>query len=313
MKSEMTAETVKQDPRELFAAGHIFAVSVSGGKDSTATCLHLMELEIPHRRVFADTGWEHDDTYKYLDYLGSELGPIDRVSGERKMEELIRHKGMFPGQVNRFCTQELKFKPIEQYLKQLDDPVNVVGIRRAESRKRANQPEWEWWDKADCWVWRPLVDWTEQQVIDIHAKHGIKPNPLYLMGAERVGCWPCIYARKSEIRMVAEKTPGRIEDIRKLEADVKENATERYKAKGETFESLGYKPPTFFILNQRQHDADGNVIRDEASGKAIKKRAMAPIDDVVDWSKTVRGGSQYALFTEVPANSGCMKWGLCEH
>ena len=41
--------------------------SVSGGKDSTAMCLHLKELGIPYRAVFMDTGWEHEDVYRYLE------------------------------------------------------------------------------------------------------------------------------------------------------------------------------------------------------------------------------------------------------
>ena len=35
----------------------VLVVSVSGGKDSTATCLHLKELGIPYQAIFFDTGW----------------------------------------------------------------------------------------------------------------------------------------------------------------------------------------------------------------------------------------------------------------
>lgn len=51
-------------------------VSVSGGKDSTATL--LLALGSIHKRavfpVFADTGHEHELTYEYLDYLERRLG-----------------------------------------------------------------------------------------------------------------------------------------------------------------------------------------------------------------------------------------------
>ena len=53
------------DPRAAMVVAN-----VSGGKDSTALSLHLAELGIEHRRVFADTGWEHPDTYAYLDEVG---------------------------------------------------------------------------------------------------------------------------------------------------------------------------------------------------------------------------------------------------
>lgn len=44
----------------------IHILSVSGGKDSAATSLHLTERGIDHWRVFADTGWEHPATYDPL-------------------------------------------------------------------------------------------------------------------------------------------------------------------------------------------------------------------------------------------------------
>lgn len=43
--------------------------NVSGGKDSTAMILMLMELNLDFEAVFCDTGWEHEQTYEYLDYL----------------------------------------------------------------------------------------------------------------------------------------------------------------------------------------------------------------------------------------------------
>jgi 3'-phosphoadenosine 5'-phosphosulfate sulfotransferase (PAPS reductase)/FAD synthetase len=36
----------------------VYVCNISGGKDSTAAELALVEAGIPHRRVFADTAWE---------------------------------------------------------------------------------------------------------------------------------------------------------------------------------------------------------------------------------------------------------------
>lgn len=45
-------------------------VSISGGKDSTATLLLAIALETENlQAVFADTGNEHEQTNEYLDYL----------------------------------------------------------------------------------------------------------------------------------------------------------------------------------------------------------------------------------------------------
>ena len=40
--------------------------SFSGGKDSTAMILHLIEQDIEFEAIFSDTGWEHPWTYKYV-------------------------------------------------------------------------------------------------------------------------------------------------------------------------------------------------------------------------------------------------------
>lgn len=286
-------------------AGRLVIASISGGKDSAAMGLWLVEQEIPYERVFCDTGWESDLTYEYLrGPLTAKLGPITEIRAERQMADLIRKKGMFPSRTRRFCTEELKIKPLIKHFRarqdEVGDVINCVGIRAAESRARAKMPEWEWSDGFDCETWRPLINWTEQDVIDIHKRHGLAPNPLYLRGARRVGCWPCIFAAKGEIRHIAEVDPARIEAIRTLEAEVQSKAAARHAAKGETFESLGFNPPTFF-------QAQGAMRSEGDDGRC------APIDDVVSWSKTSHGGRQFELFAAAPSDQGCMRWGLCEH
>lgn len=283
MTNELRA---KLDGRRVIA-------SVSGGKDSAAMSLWLTEQGIDHDRVFADTGWEHPETYRYLwDVLVPKLGPITVVRGQRTFAELVRHKGMFPSRLRRFCTQELKVRPLMRHLKaQPDAVVNAIGIRAAESQARAKMPEWEWSDDFDCEVWRPMLAWTEAEVIALHQRHGLPPNPLYLLGAERVGCWPCIFSRKSEIRLIADMDPERIETIRALEQEAEASAIARYALRGETFASLGYTPPTFFHTH-------------------AKVGSQVPIDDVVQWSRTSRGGRQVELFAT--GEAGCVRWGMCD-
>lgn len=165
--------------------GRSVVASISGGKDSAAMSLFLHELGIEHRRVFLDTGWESPITYEYLKtVLPQSIGPITWLRSPRQMEDLIRHKGMFPGRRIRFCTQELKIFPMQRFLRTLIDQghevINAVGIRAAESLERSKMPSWEWQEGFDCEVWRPLLEWTEKDVVAIHRRHGLNPNPLYL-------------------------------------------------------------------------------------------------------------------------------------
>lgn len=283
--------------------GKTVVASISGGKDSAAMALWLMEHEIEFRRVFMDTGWENKITYDYLrGPLTKKLGAIEEIGVPGGMVALVAKKGMFPSRVRRFCTQELKVFPMKRYIEKMADDgheaINTVGIRAAESQARAKMTEWEWNETFDCEVWRPLIRWTEQDVIDIHTRHGLAPNPLYLRGASRVGCWPCVFARKSEIRLIADTDPETIDKIRALEAATAERAAERaaerYAAKGETFDSLGFVKRAFF------------------QQKTGRGGAPWPIDEVVKWSRTTHGGKQYDMFDVEESDAGCMRWGLCE-
>jgi 3'-phosphoadenosine 5'-phosphosulfate sulfotransferase (PAPS reductase)/FAD synthetase len=270
--------------------------SISGGKDSTAMLLFLIEQGIEFEPVFMDTGWESDTTYEYLEHLENKLNiEIRRISNSLQMVELIIKKAMFPSRRIRFCTQQLKIFPFLNYIGE-EKVTNCVGIRAAESRQRAQLQERDLMQDADnVEVWRPLIKWSIDDVINIHSRHDLKPNPLYLRGAARVGCWPCVFERKSDIKLLAELSPERVDLIRELERVVQKRQLARLKARGETYESMGWHPPTWFSLK-----LNGN-----------RKSTHVPIDDVISWSRTSFGGKQLML-DNIDEKRGCIRWGLCD-
>lgn len=211
-------------------------LSCSGGKDSVAALLWLRSNGYKNFEiVFCDTGWESPMTYQYLDYLQKELDFKLKVLKSKKYDGLIDLSGKrkrFPSSQRRFCTSELKVIPMIDYLldEVKDDFMVVQGIRGAESESRAKmqaqcnyfkyylepygftktgKPKYhtyrrkevlEYTKKHATDVLRPVFDWTAQQVINYILDNGIEPNPLYKLGMKRVGCFPCIMARHSEIR-----------------------------------------------------------------------------------------------------------------
>ena len=174
--------------------------------------------------------------------------------------------------------------------------------------------------------WRPLVEWTIADVVAIHQRHGLAMNPLYRLGAERVGCWPCIYARKSDIRLIAEVDPTRIAVLAKLEAVVGARAKARRAARENRRE---LSPPAWFQIRDAvslarllaEHPAMAHDLmyghdgaRRVATGKIPfgEVHTCIPIADVVEWSKTGRGGRQVELFTPPGRDWACSKYGFCE-
>ena len=281
--------------------------SISGGKDSTAMALLLREVEIPYISVHLDTEWEHPLTDRYVrDYLPGVLGPIEILRREQGgMVALVKSQAGFPGGNQRFCTRELKIRPMQRYFNDMDvEPINTVGIRGGESHKRSLMPEWEESDTFRCLVWRPIKPWSEQDVFDMHRRHGVELNPLYGMGASRVGCWPCVYARKTEIRMLADLDPERVALLRKLEGAVQKARSDRNVRRGR--ENSGVQP-TWFAHKMADWPIDEVIAwaRSELSESAWRRQPEGEL-------KQRLAASEEELFDAPEHERGCMRWGLCE-
>ena len=199
--------------------------------------------------------------------------------------DLCIWKGRFPSRMAQFCTQELKTLPLTEWQTDLIDDGYAVeswqGIRADESPRRAMQPERE--DRGGgLTIYRPILQWTAQQTVDYVRSKGVVLNPLYSQGMRRVGCMPCINARKDEILEIARRFPEHIERIRAWEAAVSEAS------------KLGVS--SFF------HVSDGSVLSGQNN-----------IHAVVEWAKTSRGGRQYDFTRTDDEPPACASsYGLCE-
>lgn len=317
--------------------GNCNIVSVSGGKDSTALLLLALERQAENlSAVFADTGNEHDLTYEYVRYLEEATGIriqwvkadfseqieakrqrlLRIAAGEQDKHGIYRHtpesakraadslratgnpfldlciwKGRFPSTTRRFCSEELKRNVIlEQVMFPLLDAGNMVyswqGVRADESPARANLPEIDEVG-GGLWNYRPILKWTVDDVFAMHKKHGIKPNPLYSMGMGRVGCMPCINARKDELLEIARRFPDVIDRIDQWELVVAK--VSKRCAIDDTIEA------TFFPSPEKNAGKRMNGIR-----------------NMVEWSKTARGGDQYDFLRTGEAAACSSIYGLCE-
>ena len=298
--------------------------SVSGGKDSTATALHLREMGIPYRAVFADTGWESDETYRYIDdVLQAAIGPIETVHAQIVVPDAVAHLvaevetvlgrpspmvrrilayATFPTRKMRWCTDDLKTGPIRTWHHRLMEDgrtvVSAIGVRADESEARSKYPEWQISPGLDVITWSPILTWTLPDVVAILGRHGVPPNPLYLRGAGRVGCWPCVMARKEEYALLRHDE-RRVEALRLLERFVGDLAEARAEARGTTLEARGHKRPAWYW-----------GVPDKRKGAL---GILPPIDRVLEWAATGAGGRQGDMFRDdTLAREGCARWGMCE-
>lgn len=312
---------------------HIASIS-GGKDSTALLILAKLERGVDIQAVFADTGHEHPLTYEYLEYLDKVLGPIQTVRADftrqimnkrefikrkwaedgvpkKKIEDalavlyptgnpfldLCLWKSRFPSTRARFCSQELKHEPIraliEPWIADGETVISWQGVRADESLSRANldivdDPE------PGLITYRPLIRYTAQEVFDLHRKHGIQWNPLYEQGCGRVGCMPCIHARKGEIKEIANRWPEVIDRVYEWERRV----------------SYASKRGSSTFYNKSNAVAK---TEDELSNMNYKTHG---IHQIVDWAKTTRGGQQYDLFAINPSPEElemCSSiYGLCE-
>lgn len=214
--------------------------------------------------------------------------------------DLCLWKGRFPSTKAQFCTQELKVKPIEMNVLipalGTGDVVQWLGVRREESKRRENTPVFRrvrWVEPQRNLIhYAPLAAWTWQNVFALLDRHGIKPNPLYLKGASRVGCWPCIHSQKAELAMIARVDPGAAEKLTEWEqivADASKRGAATFFAGDTTPEGA----------RMAKSGIKGGIDGDYPDAKAV-----------FNWAKTSRGGKQYDLLN---ASTLCAsEYGLCE-
>lgn len=222
-------------------------VSFSGGKDSQA-CLIQACKEFGADKVtavFCDTGWEHELTYRHINDVTEQLGVPLEVLRNKSVDGFIglcKQMRWFPDTMHRICTVQLKIQPMIDYiLEQDDDLVIIQGIRAAESASRSKLPcsadyfaEYftddkkrlyrktdvrQWCQRHKATVERPMLGMSAQNIIDFIIDNGQQPNPLYRRGASRVGCYPCIYSRLSEVKAM-RKDDEYVQRLIRLEDEV---------------------------------------------------------------------------------------------
>lgn len=200
------------------------AVSLSGGKDSTAMLLLMIERGMPIDMVLsADTGMEFPEMYEHLAKLdehlfrergihittlrhpkGFEYLMFDEPKQKPRSLENRAKLGIppygngWPGIRVRWCTGQLKTHLITKEVNRLKGElgaIHYVGIAADEA----------WRCKDERY---PLVEWgiTEAQALQACYDRGFDFGRLYEI-YHRASCWCCPFQRIDELRKLRKHHP----------------------------------------------------------------------------------------------------------
>jgi len=190
---------------------------ISGGKDSSALAVYMRRRVPEMEYFFCDTGAELPETYEYLTRLEVILGkPVVRLNASRGFDHWFEvFRGALPSPQMRWCTKNMKIKPIEEWIG--DDPaVSYVAIRSDESNRKGHIST-----KRNIETRFPFVEdgIDRSAVLRILEDAGIG-LPEYYEWRTRSGCYFCFYQRKAEWIGLADRHPDLFERAVAIERKV---------------------------------------------------------------------------------------------
>ena len=196
-------------------------LGLSGGRDSAALAVYMRQnhpdLEIEY--FFTDTGKELPEVYEFLGRLEGFLGkPIERLNPDRDFDFwLTQYKHFLPSPKTRWCTRQLKIRPLEQWLQpSLDQGTSVtsyVAIRADEDYREGHTSS-----HPNMTVRLPFREGgiDKSGVLDILEASGVG-LPDYYRWRSRSGCTFCFFQQKIEWVRLMEEHPGEFEDAKRYE------------------------------------------------------------------------------------------------
>jgi 3'-phosphoadenosine 5'-phosphosulfate sulfotransferase (PAPS reductase)/FAD synthetase len=261
-----------------------YVVTFSGGKDSMATFLHLLDIGIPKEKIelmhhdidgqgalFMDWectpdyckkfaaafdvaiyfSWKHGGFLREMLRKDQLTAPIyfetpdglKVVGGDRgKLNTRRKFPQVTADLKTRWCSAYLKIDVGSTAIRNQPRFNNsrtlvISGERGQESPARAKYAILEP-DRSDNRKgkskrytdrWRPIRDWTEQEVWEIIERYKIRVHPAYYMGWGRVSCKFCIFGNANQFASAFYVSPLEGQWIVNLEEDfgytIKRNKT----------------------------------------------------------------------------------------
>lgn len=194
-----------------------FWVGFSGGKDSQVLLDLVKRAGVKFKAVYNVTT---NDPAENIRFIRKHYPEVEFQVPPHSYFQMIERKGL-PTMLNRWCCAEFKERAGVGH-------VVLTGVRREESKKRAEYNEVTKWDKRNkkgvnmnlddmennefrCIEGKekimvyPILEWTEKDIWE-YIRFRLPINPCYSKFS-RVGCIFCPFARKSSIEEYISQHP----------------------------------------------------------------------------------------------------------
>lgn len=199
------------------AIGAQYIIFASYGNDSIALIQLAYEKRLKDVHVvYTDTGWAADwwtQRIEQAEQWVKTLGFVPHRIQSEGMESLVMRKKAWPrggGGKFQFCTEALKKEPARQWMDRADpnkEATCMTGVRREESENRRDAPEWveSSPEHGGRELWQPLVRHTAAERDALILK-----TPMAILPFRSKECYPCVNARKAELRHLDEPSRHKV-------------------------------------------------------------------------------------------------------
>jgi 3'-phosphoadenosine 5'-phosphosulfate sulfotransferase (PAPS reductase)/FAD synthetase len=231
-------QDINEQIDSLIAAGALFVANHSGGKDSQAQLINLLE-RVPAAQmvvVHASLGpMEWPGAMELARDQAAAAGlPFIIAEANKTLLEMVERRfesrpevPSWPSASTRQCTSDLKRGPIQREVRRYAKAngfkfiVNCLGLRAQESPGRAKRQEFSQMgisNSVNTWYeWLPVHDLSTDQIFNIIKQAGQQPHHAYALGNSRLSCVFCILANKGDLSNGAKHRPDLLQQYDALE------------------------------------------------------------------------------------------------
>ena len=197
--TQYTTEVDENSPTEQLIAWSLerftdrnMVLTTSFGMEGCALIDMFARFQKPLAVMYLDTMFFFEETYELRDHLieryphlkfenrGTALTP--------EQQEAIHGPELWKRNPD-LCCKIRKVDPMHEVMKEAD--VWITGLRRDQSKARANLRVMEWDWKYQLLKFNPFATWSRKEIWEYIQAHNVPFNKLHEQGYPTVGCTHC--------------------------------------------------------------------------------------------------------------------------